>query len=46
MNWDLSPAEREQLERDCRDSGVPVAVEDQKVIERVVRLITKSGRNG
>lgn len=44
MNWDLTPAERELLERDCRESKVPVAVADQKAIDRVVGLIKKGGK--
>ena len=43
INWSLSPAERELLKRDCRDSGVPVAVQDQQAIQRIVGLITTSG---
>jgi hypothetical protein len=43
MNWDLSPAERELLRRDCEASGVPVAVRDPDAIKRVVGLITKAG---
>jgi hypothetical protein len=43
MNWDLSPAERELLRRDCEASGVPVAIEDPDAIKRVVGLITKAG---
>jgi hypothetical protein len=43
MNWDLSPAERELLRRDCEASKVPIAVEDPDAIKRVVGLITKAG---
>ena len=43
MNWDLTPAERELLRRDCEASGVPVAVRDPVAIKRVVGLITKAG---
>ena len=43
MNWDLGPAERELLRRDCEASGVPVAVEDPDAIKRIVGLITKAG---
>jgi hypothetical protein len=43
IDWSLSLAERELLKRDCRNSGVPVPVQDQQAIQRVVGLITKSG---
>jgi hypothetical protein len=43
MNWDLSPAERESLGRDCEASKVPIAVEDRDAIKKVVGLITKAG---
>jgi hypothetical protein len=43
ISWHLTPAERAQLERDCRESGVPVAVEDAQAIKKVVELITKAG---
>ena len=42
MIRELSKEERSQLERDCRESGVPVAVEDQNAIKRVVGLIRKN----
>jgi hypothetical protein len=42
IDWSLSPAERELLKRDCRDSGVTVEVKDQQAIAKVVSLITKS----
>jgi hypothetical protein len=43
MRWDLTPAERELLERDCKSSKVPVAVECPETIKRVVGLLDKSG---
>ena len=43
IDWDLTTQEREQLERDCRDSGVTVEVKDQQAIAKVVGLITKNG---
>jgi hypothetical protein len=43
FDWDLTTQERELLKRDCRDSGVTVAVKDQQAIAKVVSLITKSG---
>ena len=43
MNWELTDHERNQLERDCRESGVSVAVQDTDAIKRVVALITKVG---
>jgi hypothetical protein len=43
LSWDLTPAERAQLERDCRESGVPVAVKDPATIKKVVGLLAKSG---
>ena len=36
---DLTPEERKQLQRDCRESGVTVAIQDQQAIV----LIAKSG---
>jgi DNA-binding CsgD family transcriptional regulator len=42
VNWDLSPAERELLRRDCEASKVPIAVEDPDAIKKVVGLITKA----
>ena len=42
IDWDLTTQEREQLERDCRNSGVTVEVKDQHAIAKVVSLITKS----
>jgi hypothetical protein len=43
IDWDLTTQEREQLERDCRDSGVAVEVKDQQAIAKIVSLITKGG---
>ena len=43
IDWDLTTQEREQLERDCRDSGVTVEVKDQQTIAKAAGLITKGG---
>jgi hypothetical protein len=43
IDWDLTTQEREQLERDCRNSGVTVEVKDQQAIAKIVSLITKNG---
>jgi hypothetical protein len=41
VRWDLTPAEKVQLVRDCKSSGVPVAVQDQNAIKKVVGLLTQ-----
>ena len=43
IDWSLSPAERELLQRDCERSKVPIAVENSGAIKKVVNLIRKSG---
>jgi hypothetical protein len=43
IDWSLSPAERELLQRDCRESKVPISVVDPDAIRRVIALITKNG---
>ena len=43
IDWSLSSAERELLQRDCRESKVPIAVDDRDAIKRVVGLISKAG---
>lgn len=43
IDWSLSSAERELLQRDCRESKVPIAVHDRDAIKRVVGLIRKAG---
>jgi hypothetical protein len=44
MRWELTERERDQLQRDCRESGVPAAVEDPATIKKVIALITKAGK--
>ena len=43
IDWSLSPAERELLRRDCRESKVPISVVESDAIRRVVAVITKNG---